>query len=150
MELMSGNIFVRVPQAPMSKDLVVLGHAHNFDHTTVVFAGSLEISLLNVKTVNAEGNPLDADVMYSKIVSAGDPVPWHLILKGRWHTLRALEEGTRYGCFYSHRIPQALVVDGPPETDQPPYTKRDENGTLWVRVDEKIVQNTTHFVEGYR
>ena len=150
MEYMSGNIFIRASSSPMRKDELVLGHRHNFDHTTVVLAGALEVSLLTAKTVNAAGNPLDADVEWSQVIRAGDQIPWVLILKGRFHMLRALEDGTRYGCFYAHQMPQALTVENPGERHQPPYTKRDNAGVLWVRVDEKIVQGTAGFQESYR
>lgn len=150
MEFVSGNIFIRVPKEAMKAGETVLGHAHNFDHTTVCLAGALEISMLKVLSVNAEGQPVDIEVEYTTTLRAGVPVPWHLILKGRRHMLKAVEDGTVYGCFYAHQMPQALTVGEPGGRVNPPYTKRDDDGTLWVRVDENIVQETSSWVEAYR
>lgn len=149
MDYISGNIYIRTTNA-MKKDEVILGHRHNFDHTTVCLSGSLEVSLLKPTELNEEGNPLAAEVDKTVTLHAGDEMPWFLVLKGRFHALRALEDGTRYGCFYSHRIPQALNIEHPGGVETPPISKRDENGVLWVQVDERVVQDTAEWAAAYR
>ena len=64
--------------------------------------------------------------------------------------LKALEDGTVYGCFYAHQLPQALTIGDAGGRIDPPHTRRDEDGTLWVRVNENIVQETSGWVEAYR
>lgn len=150
MEYISGNLFVRVPQASMKAGEVVLGHTHNFDHTTYVQKGSMEISLLNVTEVDANGNPLESTVDMSRVIHCTDQQNWCLILKGRYHLLRALEDGTVYHCIYAHREPQAMVISGPAVERSNPMYQRDESGVLWMRIDEKIVQETNAWADAYR
>lgn len=150
MELAIGNIYLRVPNAPMAKDDVVVGHQHHFDHTTFVLQGAFEISLLSVKSVDAQARPLEADIDYTTTIQAGDEVPFHLILKGRYHIIRALEDGSRYACIYAHQYPQALSMGEQGQRVDPPLTKRDEDGTVWVRVNNNIVQTPCGWVEAYR
>lgn len=134
----------------MGKDQVVLGHRHNFHHPTFVTHGSFEICLLDATEVNAEGNPLEAKISERFIVRADDPINWMLILKGRFHTLRALEDHSRYQCIYAHQMPQALSIDEPGQAHEAPITKRDEAGVLWVRVNEKIVQDSAQWAAAYQ
>ena len=150
MEFAIGNIYFRVPVEPLKAGEVIVGHQHNFDHATFVQKGSFEISLLTVNSVDAAGNPLEATVEYTKTVSADDVAPFHLILKGRWHTLKALEDGSRYACIYAHQLPQAISVHMPGQKIKPPITKRDDDGTLWVRLNENIVQAPCGWIEAYR
>lgn len=150
MEYMSGNIFVRTNDVPMRAGEVVLGHRHNFDHTTFVKRGRLEVNMLDVRTVNAYDQPVEAVVVESIILDPADAIDWRLIPKGRYHMLRALEDGTFYRCIYSHQFPQALTLDRPGGQKQLPYTMRDEGGVLWVRVNEKIVQDTAAWALAYQ
>ena len=151
MEFICGPVYIRQPNDGfMKKDEVVLGHRHNFDHPTFVTHGSLEISLLTATEVNADGNPLNATVDKVVVINAGDEINWHLVLKGRFHALRALEDGTRYQCIYAHQMPQAISIEHPGQRIDPPITKRDEDGVLWVRVNEKIVQDSAEWAEAYR
>jgi hypothetical protein len=151
MDFGSGNIFIRKPiSGRLRKDQVILGHSHEFDHTTVVFAGSLKISLLDVLTYTADGLPLEAVTALEIVISQTDDNPWFLIMKGRHHILQALEEGTNYGCFYSHREPQATSPGMPGTLPQKPYSKTDEDGTLWVRCDPTVVQDSMGWLEAYR
>lgn len=150
MELISGNIFIRMPHEAMQKDQVVLGHKHNFDHTTFCTRGALELCLLDVETVNAHGLPLDAKVAEVFVLKASDDINFQIVMKGRYHTIRALEDGTRYQCVYAHRAPQAISIEDPGQRHQEPYTKRDADGVLWVRVDESIVQDAAGWTEAYR
>jgi len=123
----------------MAEDEVVVGHCHNFDHPTFVRNGSFEICLLNVTEVNVDGNPLKADVEETFNIHADDEVNCLLILAGRWHSLRAKEDRSRYQCIYPHRTPTSLTIGGPGKRQQEPWTKTDEHGDLWVRVDKNIV-----------
>jgi hypothetical protein len=148
-EYACGNIFVRQCE-PMQAGTGVLGHRHNFDHMTHVQSGVLEISVLRESAARIDGTPLEADVLETRVIRADDEVNWMLIMKGRFHILRALEDGTRYQCIYAHRAPQALTVGEPGQRDQQPYAKRDEDGALWLRVDESIVQDTAGWADAYR
>ena len=150
MELMSGNIFIRLQWEPMKAGEAVLGHTHNFDHTTVCLSGALEIVLLDVLRMGACGRPEETKEVERRTIRAGDQIPWMLILKGRFHAITALEDGTRYGCFYSHQYPQALNAEEPGNVPQLPTTRRDEDGTLWVRVNENIVQDSQGWAAAYQ
>lgn len=149
MEHISGNIFIRTPSDGMKAGEVVLGHMHHFDHTTLCLAGAIEVSLLRVTEAREDTLPLEAEVDCSVTLRAGDPEPWFLVMKGRYHMIRSLEDGSRYGCIYAHQMPQA-ITDAPGQQAQKPYTKRDDDGTLWVRVDERVVQDSMGWVEAYR
>ena len=129
---------------------VVLGHRHGFDHVTFVTRGVLRVSLLTVTKVNAYGDPLDAKVEFSKILRADDDEEdFFLVLKGRWHTLESMEEGTRYRCMYASRLPQSITMHLQGDRKTPPLMKRDENGVLWYREDPHIVE-TSEWAEAYR
>lgn len=151
MDFMSDNIFIRSPRygKPMKKDEVVLGHRHHFGHTTFAFFGPIELCLLNVSKVNAFDEPLEATVDETFILDPKNEVFWQTILAGRFHTLRALEEGARYVCVYAHRLPQAVTLERQGQLPEMPMTKRDADG-LWIRVDEKIVQVTSEWADAYR
>lgn len=151
MEFTSGNIYIRAPiDGSMKAGETVVGHAHNFDHTTYVKAGALEICLLEPTELNANGLPIKAEVVFTKIVSAKDEQNWLLILRGKYHSLRALEDGTVYHCIYSHRLPQAITLESPGEQPMETLTKTDENGVVWYRPDPRIVQDTCNWLEAYR
>lgn len=150
MRYLSGSICILTSDRPMRLGEVVLGHRHNFDHTTYINKGAMEITLLEVDEVNGHGDPLRARPALTKIVRASDPVNWFLILKGRHHVLKALEEGTVYHCIYSHRMPQAITLDEPGQRFQLPYTRRDPDGTLWARMDDTITEDTSGWIEAYR
>lgn len=154
MELIAGgNVMIRIPDGEclyMDKDDVILSHQHHFDHPTFCLEGALEISLLNAKKVSSNGLLLEAEVEEIFIVRAKDRINFFLVQKGRWHSIRALEDNTRYMCVYAHRYPQALSVDQPGQRVDKPLTKRDDDGTLWVRVDETIVEDSVGWMDAYR
>lgn len=152
MEKRSGNLFIRVPNEPMKKGEVVVGHQHNFDHTTFCVAGGLRIDLLDVHELNADGNPVEATIVASAELWAGENYSgqnWHLIEKGKFHQITALADGTVYQCVYSHRAPQAISMWPAGQRPSKPLTKRDEEGDLWMRVDETVTQESTHFGAAY-
>lgn len=94
-EWVSGNIFIRPNVLPKKGDKTQ-GHKHSFDHTTIVFSGSV-----HVRGVCPDGRIIEQDFH----------APSHfLVLKDVEHEITALVDGTTYWCFYSHRDPQGNVV----------------------------------------
>lgn len=150
MEFICGNIFVRRHTFGMSKGETVIAHKHNFDHMTQVLKGSLRIGLLEVSKFNAAGDPIEAETVLEKVISADDDINFMLVLKGRFHIITSLEDGTRYQCIYSHQVPQAITMHSPGGRIQAPYTKVDDNGDTWYRLNPKVSQDETSWVEQYR
>lgn len=143
MEYLSGNIFVR-QCGVMKAGEVVVGHRHNFDHTTFCRAGALRIELVQ------EGGPemtddeaLAAGVARRFILRASDPINWMLIRAGRYHRITALEDGSIYQCIYAHRAPGALA-------ENESITRVDPDGSEWVRVNPDIVQDSARWAQAYR
>lgn len=126
----------------MKKGQVILGHRHNFGHPTVVYTGALQIDLLRVLREDALGHPLEAEVEESAVVSGADPQNWYYVRAGRWHQLTALEDGTRYGCWYPFRGPTCITTQRPGELEYEPPVRIDEHGRRWVLVDESIATAT--------
>lgn len=95
-EWISGNVFIR-PNTLQYKGDAVDGHKHNFDHTTIVFKGSV-----HVKAKLPDGREIEQDFA----------APGHfLVLKGVEHEITALEDNTVFWCVYSHRNAQGDVVE---------------------------------------
>lgn len=95
MEWASGNIFIRPNPLTKAGD-VVQGHAHNFDHTTIVFKGAIR-----VKRTLTDGSEQVQDFA----------APAHcMIVAGVEHEITALVDDTVFWCVYSHREPQGDVV----------------------------------------
>jgi len=145
----AGIFFRRSKREGMSIDKPVLGHRHNFDHVTFVTRGRIEVSLLEADEVNAYGHPLNARVVESRVISADDDCNWFLVLKGKFHMLKALEEGSRYQCTYAAQLPQSITEHMQGARKQEPLMKRDENGVLWYRANPHIVE-TSEWAEAYR
>jgi quercetin dioxygenase-like cupin family protein len=94
-EIRSGNIFIRRNPLPKVGDKVD-GHTHNFDHTTIVFLGSVR-----VRATRPDG----------KIREQVFEAPSHfLVYRDVEHEITALEDNTLFWCVYSHRDPQGRVV----------------------------------------
>lgn len=147
MEHVCGNIFIRNPEVRMSKGSVVVGHTHNFDHATFCASGALLIELLPLLK---DGESDDGVPAESQVILRADAMQtWALIRAGRRHRITALEDRSSYMCIYAHRMPQALALDIPGNIERPPYMRRDDDGTLWVRVDESIVQETNNWAPAY-
>jgi quercetin dioxygenase-like cupin family protein len=73
----------------------VLGHAHKFDHTTIVFKGAIR-----VKAKLPDGE-IDRDFI----------APAHCLIKaGIEHEITSLQDGTVFWCVYSHRNAQGDVT----------------------------------------
>jgi len=95
-----GNIFVRKLYFPKQGD--VMGcHTHNFDHTTIIFKGSVEMEYENE----------DGEVI-TRIVSApksgkGEPTErgegYVLVPATMEHGMTALEDDTEVWCVFAHR-----------------------------------------------
>lgn len=95
MEWQSGNIFIRPNNLPVAGN-ATQGHTHNFDHTTIVFKGSV-----HVRAVKPDGTVIERDFV----------APSHfLVLADVEHEITALEDNTVYWCVYSHRTAQGDVV----------------------------------------
>lgn len=94
-EWVSGNIFIR----PMLLDEVgsrINGHEHNFDHTSVVFTGSV-----HVRATLPSGEVVEKDFV----------APAHFLVKaGVKHEIVAKAPNTVVWCVYAHRDPQGQVV----------------------------------------
>lgn len=91
----SGNIFLRKWRG-MAKGHVLNGHKHTFDHTTIVFVGSV-----HVKAKCPDGRVIEKDFT----------APAHFLVKADVeHEITALEEGTEMWCVYSHRNAQGEIL----------------------------------------
>lgn len=96
MEWVSGNIYIRPNNLERVGDKTE-GHTHNFDHTTIVFRGSV-----HVRGELPNGTVIERDFV----------APAHFLVKANvLHTITALSENTVYWCVYSHRSPQGDVVE---------------------------------------
>lgn len=116
MEWISGNIFIRPNDLPKAGDKVD-GHPHNFDHTTIVYAGKIKV--VAHKTLKDENGKYlkDENGQYQK----GEFIAEHeygngaedrhvLIKADVLHEITALEDNTVFWCVYSHRTPQGDVI----------------------------------------
>jgi hypothetical protein len=108
-ELVSGNIFLRPMEFAKAGDSII-GHAHNFDHTTYVPRGALRFELVEPLTTFADGTVATWNVLKTVEKRAVDPRNWALIRAHAYHRITALEDDSRGHCIYSHRIPQGLVA----------------------------------------
>lgn len=99
MEIIAGgNIYIRKGTVPNAGE-VVEGHAHNFDHVTLVRRGSFRIEQLD-----ETGNVVRA--------VDRDAIEGHVLIKaGVIHRLTALEDNSVYWCIYAHRNPQGEVLE---------------------------------------
>ena len=99
MEYASGNIFIREMRFEKVGE-VVIGHTHNFDHTTYVARGGLRIERLR------DDNSVERTVEKW----AGEGFNWVLIKAQCKHRITALTDGAIGHCIYSHRNPQGEIV----------------------------------------
>ena len=95
MEWVSGNIYIRANNLAKAGDLCE-GHTHNFDHTTVVFQGSVHVR---------------GELPNGSVIEQDFHAPSHFLVKANVkHTITALEDVTVFWCVYSHRTPQGDVT----------------------------------------
>ena len=95
MEWVSGNIFIRKSVIDKAGG-VIPGHTHMFDHTTIVFRGSVHVR---------------ARLPGGEIIERDFVAPTHfLVKKDVEHEITALEDDTEFWCVYSHRDAKGEVV----------------------------------------
>jgi hypothetical protein len=100
MEWVSGNVYIRAQKLAKAGDRTQ-GHKHNFDHTTIVFSGSV-----HVHAVLPDGTVIDRDFGEGTLLGLR-----HFLVRAEVeHEITALVDGTEYWCVYSHRTPQGDVV----------------------------------------
>jgi len=95
MEWQSGNVFIRPNTLKIAGEFTD-GHEHNFDHTTIVFTGSVR-----VEAVYPDGKTRTQEFY----------APAHFLVKAHaHHKIIALEDNTVFWCVYSHRNAQGEVT----------------------------------------
>ena len=105
MEWISGNILIRPNALPVVGDKVD-GHTHNFDHTTIVFKGRV-----NVKAWKALPDGAKGEFLADRNFGGPDDISRHFLVKANvLHEITALEPNTEFWCVYSHRDPQGDVT----------------------------------------
>lgn len=93
MEIISGNIFIRPNKKEVGEK--VIGHKHNFDHTTIFFTGKWK-----AKATLPNGTVLEKEFM----------APSHALIRADVvHEFECLEAG-EFWCVYSHRTPQGDII----------------------------------------
>lgn len=70
------------------------GHAHQYDHVTFVQAGSLKVFY------RLASDPVGSPERESRVFAVGE---FFLTKANVYHTIKALEDGTRYVCVFTHR-----------------------------------------------
>lgn len=78
-----------------------VGHSHNYDHTTIVIRGRLQITYRQLQT---DGTYV---VIKTEEAAQGSAV---FIAAEVHHTLKALDDNTQYMCVFSHRDFDGLVT----------------------------------------
>jgi hypothetical protein len=100
MEWVSGNLYIRPIRLNHTGDLVT-GHEHNFDHTTIVFKGSVKVR----KWLRTE------DDQWLLVQEREFHAPAHFLVEAlAKHEITALSDKTECWCVYSHRLPQGDIV----------------------------------------
>lgn len=90
----SGNIYIR-PMCFDKAGAIHDGHEHNFDHTSIVFVGSVRVKW----RIGEKSGEQD---FYA---------PAHFLVRANVeHQILGLEDGTIVWCVYSHRAPQGAVT----------------------------------------
>lgn len=93
-EWISGNVFIR-PNVG-KKGEKIDGHTHNFDHTTIVFKGSVHVK---------------AKLPDGRIREGTFTAPDHFLVRANiHHEITFLEDGTIFWCVYSHRDAQGRIT----------------------------------------
>ena len=101
-----GNIFVRKMYFKSVGD-VMNGHKHNFDHTTIVFKGSVLVKYVK------DGEHKERIVAAPKS-GRGSPTDrgegYFVVPKNMEHEIIALEDDTEAWCTFAHRDDHGEVV----------------------------------------
>ncbi len=74
------------------------GHLHEHDHTTFVMRGAVQVFYRREGEEERESRVYAAPARFA-------------VLKGVYHRIVALEEGTVYWCVFSHRDLDGLIVE---------------------------------------
>jgi len=99
MEWVSGNILIR-PMKLTKHGPPMEGHKHNFDHTSIVFKGTVHVS-----AILPNGQVIERDF------GEGAPHGKHFLVKADvTHKIIALTDEAEVWCVYAHRTPQGDVV----------------------------------------
>lgn len=116
-EMVMGNIFIRPMRFP-DVGSIVSGHAHNFDHMTLIFSGSVNLRVWEIdpSTGRRAGSEFDEDGNEIKI---GVPIrekqytaPATVLIKANCaHEFTALEANTQALCIFAHRDFEGNVVE---------------------------------------
>lgn len=109
-----GNVAVRTMDF-LEVGAICHGHAHNFDHMSLVIHGQAEFNSLEPRadgdiTVELDGQPVRMGIVETHVRTAGDLDSFIDIPAGRFHLIRALQRSTRVLCIYANRTPQGDVV----------------------------------------
>ncbi len=139
MRIPCGPLMLNCPN-PGEEGRAVAGHCHNFDHVTFVHFGIYEIGLLKNVELDMEGRIVKGEIEETALIDADSDTPYFMVRAGCWHILIPKTPRARYICAYPHLLQQAITFP-PGQRIRPPWTKRDEDGVLWVRIDETIVES---------
>ena len=100
-DYVSGNIAIR-QMVFTEKGKVVDGHAHNFDHTTYIAKGIIQVELLD------DGG----SVVRTVVKDASKGFNWILIQAHKIHRLTCLSDGGALGhCIFPHRSYDGQIVE---------------------------------------
>ncbi|MEO7778506.1 MAG: hypothetical protein ABIY63_13320 [Fibrobacteria bacterium] len=92
--------FFRRPMFFPEVGSTMMGHAHNFDHMSVVLSG---LVLVRYVDVGADNKPLKG-VEFKEDVFGGKKKAYEIfIAAGKWHQFVALEPDTEIKCYFPHR-----------------------------------------------
>ena len=100
-----GNIFIRKMKFKNAGD-VMEGHAHNFDHTTIVFTGSIKVEFK--RSDGTSGERIYHAPKKGKPVNPQDG--YVLVRADTEHKITALEDYTEAWCVFAHRDEHGEVV----------------------------------------
>lgn len=96
-EVVSGSLFIRKVRLQVAGESVG-GHAHSFDHTTMVLRGRLAVVMHDPSTRAPSALEL----------RAGDHM---LVAAGVVHELTAIEDDCEFWCVYSHRDAHGRIAE---------------------------------------
>lgn len=101
-----GNIFVRKMYFEKKGD-VMMNHTHNFDHTSIVFKGSVRVNYIK------DGEKKERIVSAPKM-GKGKPTDrgegYVLVPKEQEHELTSLEDDTEVWCTFAHRDHDGEII----------------------------------------
>lgn len=115
-EMVMGNIYIR-PMTFHEVGSIVSGHAHNFDHMTLILSGAVNLRIWEIDpaTGRRAGSVLDSEGIEIRV---GEPIrekqyaaPAAVLIKSNLaHEFTALEPNTSALCIFAHRDYEGNVV----------------------------------------